>query len=180
MLNWIGGLLDRIVAVISAVIFAQAPLFMQQYTQQLMGRVSELQMQVNAMRHAAGLSGKTLEQMANKFIENPDIDVVRQGEFMLGTLERWQHLSNGLTVMQESSIWSRPFSFLYNLNGDTFSSTLQQFKIGLPLSAEGGVYALIGVAVGYGVFAFIRGLGRKIYRAGASVLKNPSTKLPQN
>lgn len=165
MLKWFGGLMDRIFAVVGAIILAQAPLFMQQYTQQLVSRESELRLQVGAMRHAASLSGKTLEQLAQKFIENSDADVARQGEIMLAMLSRWHNLSDALAAMQESSIWSRPLAFLYHLNTDAFSSTLHHFTIGLPLNMEGGVYALLGLAMGCLVFTFFKGLCRKISHA---------------
>lgn len=171
MLKWLGGLTDRVFAVVGAIIFAQAPLFMQQYTQQLIGREAELRLQVDAMRHAASLSGKTLEQLTQKFMANPDIDVVRQGEVMLSIVGRWHHLSDALTAMQESSLWGRPIAFIYHLNMDTFSSTFHNFKMGLPLNVEGGVYALLGIATGYLVFALFRGLWRKCSNACMRMLR---------
>lgn len=162
MLKWLIGLLDRAFAVIGAIVFAQAPLFMQEYTQQLIGRTAELRLQVNAMRQAAGFSGKTLEQLMQKFMENSDSDVVLQGEVMHAMVGRWHQLSEALTVMQDSSLWERPFAFLYHLNSDVFSSTFHQFSLGLPLNLEGGIYAVLGMACGYLVFAIIRGFFRKV------------------
>jgi Protein of unknown function (DUF2937) len=152
MFKWLTGLLDRAFSVIGALIFAQAPLFMQEYTQQLVGRTAELHMQVNAMRQAASLSNKSLEQLMQKFMENPDLDVVRQGEMMHALIGRWQQLSEALAAMQGSTLWGRPFAFLFHLNGDAFSSTFQHFRLGLPLNAEGGIYALLGMACGYLLF----------------------------
>ena len=162
MFRWLGGLMDRSFAVIGAIVFAQAPLFMQQYSQQLFGRTAELKLQVDAMRHAASLSGKTLEQLTQKFMENPDADVALQGEVMFSMVSRWQHLSEGLAALQESSLWGRPFTFIYHLNSETFSSTLNQFKMGLPLNLEGGAYALLGIAIGYGIFTIFKSIFRKM------------------
>lgn len=156
MIRWIAGLMDRCFAVVGAIVFAQVPLFMQQYIQQLIGRTSELSLQVEGMRHAASLSGKTLEQLTKKFIESADLDVARQGELMLAIVKRWRNVSDALSAMKNSSVWSRPFAFLYHLDTDAFSSSFDHFKIGLPLNLEGGVYALAGVAAGYLVFAFLR------------------------
>lgn len=159
MLQWVGGLIDRLCAAIGAILAAQAPLFMQQYTQQLVGRQAELQLQIDAMRRNAALSGKSLEQLAQKFMASADMDVVRQGEVMFGTVDRWHHFSHALSAMQESSIWTKPFVFLYHLNGDVFSSTLHRFHMGLPLTVEGGAYALLGVACGYACFALLKAVG---------------------
>lgn len=162
MLKWLGGLLDRSFAVAGAVVFAQAPLFMQQYTQQMIGRVAELNLQMDAMRKSAGLSGKTIEQLSQKFVENSDPDIMRQGEIMLATVGRWHTITDGLAAMQESSIWSRPSVFLYHLNSEAFFSTLHEFRMGLPLTMEGGAYALLGVMAGYFVFALLRNVFRQM------------------
>lgn len=162
MLRWIGGLMDRLCAAAGAVLVAQAPLFMQQYTQQLVARQAELQLQINILRRNAALSGKTLEQLAQKFMANPDLDIARQGEMMLSTFDRWHHLSKASIAMHDASIWSKPFVFLYYLNGDVCASTWQRYTIGLPLTVEGGVYALFGVACGYALFALLRTFARKV------------------
>lgn len=162
MFKWIGGLMDRACAVVGAVVLAQAPLFMQQYSQQMVGRTAELKLQVDGMRQAAALSGKTLQQLTQKFMENPDPDVFRQGELMSATIARWHDLSQSLTALQESSIWGRPFAFVYHLNFDVFYDTFHQFKMGLPLNMEGGIYALIGMMVGYLTFSFFKKILLKI------------------
>lgn len=172
MLNWVGGLFDRICAVIGAVICAQAPLFMQQYAQQLIGREAELRRQVDAMRQAAGVSGKTLEQLIAKFGANPDSDIVLQGQLMQNLVDRWHSFTDALLAMQNSSVFERPFVFLANLNIDTFKSTLQNFAIGIPLTPEGGVYAVIGIVIGYSVFSTLRKLMRALLIACHLVKRN--------
>ncbi|HEV8053032.1 MAG TPA: DUF2937 family protein [Parachlamydiaceae bacterium] len=176
MLKWLGGLLDRSFAVVGAIVFAQAPLFMQQYTQQMVGRAAELSLQVDALRKSAGISGKTIEQLSQKFIENSDPDIMRQGELMLATIGRWHSITDGLTAMQESSIWSRPAAFIYHLNTEAFSSTLHQFKMGLPFNMEGGAYALLGVVAGYLIFAIFRNILRQINNLGMRMLQRSPQK----
>jgi hypothetical protein len=156
MLQWIPGIIDRLCAAVGAIAAVQAPLFMQQYVQQLVGRQAELQLQVEAMRRNAALSGKSLEQLIQKFISSGDMDVVRQGEVLSAIVDRWHHLSDALVAMQGSTIWTQPFIFLYHLNADVFSSTWHRFHMGLPLTLEGGVYALVGVGCGYAVFALFK------------------------
>lgn len=160
MLKWVGGLMDRLCAAAGAVLFAQAPLFMQQYTQQLIGRQAELKWQVDLMQRAAAASGKTLDAYINKFTMSGDSDFIMQGETMQALVQRWHQLTDALAGMQDSTLWSRPFTFLYHLNGDVFSSTLVNFNPGLPINLEGGVYALAGLLTGYYVFAALRGLFR--------------------
>ena len=165
LLKWIAGLMDRAFAVLGAVIFAQAPLFMQQYTQQLIGREAELKLQVEGMRNAAAISGKTLESFIKKFIDSGDTDFALQGEAMQAMIARWHHLSDALSAMQHSNLWSRPFAFIYHLNGDAFSSTLSNFHAGLPITIEGAVYALVGIGAGYLVFSLFRKIFVAVWNA---------------
>lgn len=163
MLKWIGGLMDRAFAVFGAILFAQMPLFMQQYTQQLIGRDAELKLQVDGMQNAAAVSGKTLEAFIRKFAESGDVDFISQGEAMQAMVARWHNLSDALAAMQNSNLWSRPFAFIYHLNGDAFGSTLANFQAGLPINLEGGAYALVGILFGYFVFATLRKIARTVF-----------------
>lgn len=158
MLKWISGLLDRICAVAGALLFSQLPLFMQQYTQQLSGHVAELRLQVNAIQQAATHSSKTLEQFIQKFVESNDPDFVRQGDIMLAMVNRWYQFSDAYTALQESSVFTRPFNFLYHLNWDIAAGTWNIYTFGIPFNLEGLIFALIGIVVGYIIYYGIRKL----------------------
>lgn len=156
MLKCVGALFDRACAVIGAVVFAQLPLFISQYQHQLTGREAELRLQVDAMRQAAGLSGKTLVQFIKKFTSNSDADFILQGELMQSMVDRWHSLNEALSSLQGSTVIGRPFNFLMHLNAEAFSSTFKNYTFGLPLTIEGGIYALFGMVVGYLFFSGIR------------------------
>jgi Protein of unknown function (DUF2937) len=156
MLNWIGKLIDRTFVVIGALIFSQAPLYMQQYTQQLSGHVAELNIQVDAMKKTAQQADKTLEQFIQKFLASGDADFRMQGELMQGMIERWNHLTEGLLAMQSTGLWQRPYVFAKYFNWDIAASTFQHYKIGIPLTIEGLIYALAGMLLGYAFFLLIR------------------------
>lgn len=168
MLRLLGGLMDRVCAAAGALLFSQAPLFMQQYTQQLVGREAELRLQMNGMQQTAAISGKTLEQLIQKFIDSPDSDFHRQGEMMQSLVSRWHHLSDALLAMQTSSTWTRPFEFFYYLDLDVARSTVKSFAFGLSFSSEGMTYALIGLMAGYLAFSVLRKLwqisARRLFR----------------
>jgi len=155
MMKWFTGFLDRCCALAGVVLCSQIPVFITQYTQQLVGRAAEIKLQVDAMRQSAGFSGKTLEQLIQKFLGSPDLDITRQGELMLSTVQRNEALTQALTDLHNSSVWSRPFEFLFHLDRGVFDSTFREFQWGLPLNLEGGIYALVGMGVGYLFFSII-------------------------
>lgn len=164
MLKWLGAIFDRVCAVICALICVQFPLFVTQYTQQLTGRESELHLQVNEMRRAANFSNKTLEEFVKKFLNSLDADFVLQGEIMQSMLNRWKTIVDGLSALQNSSIPGRPFVFFTHLDGETFRSTFQHYTFGLPITWEGGFYAIIGIVIGYFLCSSVRNIFNRIFR----------------
>lgn len=156
MIKWMGGIFDRIFAVGGAFILSQAPLFMQQYKQQLVGHVAELQTQIALMQNAAILSGKTLPQLVDKFLSSQDPDFIRQGELMTLLVSRWENFSSAYTALNDASIWTRPFVFIKHLNLDIFKSTFHSFDLGIALNFEGLCYGLAGIGLGYLIFFIIK------------------------
>lgn len=164
MFQWFGGFVDRIFSVIGAFLFAQIPIFMQQYHQQLMARVAELSKIVRKMEDAAQLSGKTLDQYLSKFLENGDLDISRHGQLIHELVLRWQKLSHTATILKESSPFTRPLVYLSQLDIEIAQTTYQGYEFGIPLTIEGGLYALIGLSVGYCVYTCCQKLATFISR----------------
>lgn len=178
MLKWISGLLDRIFAAAGAVLFSQCPLFIQQYIQQLSGHATELRLQVNAIQQAATHSGKTLEQFIQKFVDSGDVDFVRQGDIMLAMVSRWYNFSDAYSALQNSSVFSRPFVFVFHFNWDIAKSTWHNFIFGLPFNLEGLIFALMGILFGYLFYFGLRRLFLGIWSAIKSFFKRqPADKM---
>lgn len=175
MLSWIGGLMDRIFAAAGGLLFLQVPLYMKQYVQQLSGHAAELRFQVDAMRQAATNSGKTLEQFIQKFTESNDVDFVRQGDIMSAMVNRWYHVTDALSALNDSSVFTRPFVFIRHINWDIIKSTWSQYVFGLPLNLEGLVYAVLGIIFGFLVFYVIR----KFFIAFWLMIKSPFVRKPK-
>ncbi len=146
------NLLDRLCVVLGAFVGSQIPEFMQQYTQRLAGHVDELNHLLDQLRQVATYSNKTLEQYIEKFISNADLDFSRQGEFMQGVVNRWQELHQALNHLMQSSIWSRPYIFIKDLQYDIAQSTLTSFQPGINLSAEGLCYTGAGILISLALY----------------------------
>ncbi len=174
MFKWIVRWIDRIFAVVGALVFAQAPLFIQQYTQQLSGHISELSWQVNKIALAAQNSGKTVEQFIGKFVSNGDADIAQQGTMMQTIISRYELFQNGLSSLNEASLVTKPLVFIHYLDFDIAKSTFHIFKPGIPMTLEGLIYAFIGLVLGYG---FFYGLCKVL--GGFFYLFKPKSKPPQ-
>lgn len=163
MFRWLVKLIDRCFSVAGAVIFAQAPQFYEQYQQRLEGHLSELKLQMNFMNEAAEQSGKSLQEYIDKFLSSTDVDFSRQGILLQKMSDRYQEMNQSLDSLHDTTPWTRPFVFLSNLEGSVAEGVVENFKIGIPLSLEGLVYALVGVIFGFSIFYLIAGIFRAIF-----------------
>jgi hypothetical protein len=169
--RWISSILDRIFALLGALLFSQFPFFIQQYTQQLAGHVAELQWQIGALAQLASQSGKSLEQYIQKFSNSIDPDFSLQGHFMQGLVQRFDRLSEGLQALQQATVWERPFIFIQYFHQSIASATYENFKPGLAFTVESAAYLLCGLLVGYLLYQLLcKGLTlilSPLYRLGA-------------
>lgn len=172
MTSWFTGLFDRIFAVIGALTCAQAPMFIQQYTQQLSGRVAELKLQTSAIAGAAAQTHKSVTQYIQRFIDSGDHDFMLQGELMQKMTLRYDNLSEALEVLNTTNIWLKPFVFMRNFSWDIAQSTFHNFQFGIPFTVEGMLYALAGIGLGYGTFAIVGSFCRKFYGIVTDLFKS--------
>lgn len=154
--KWFTGILDRIFAVASALCFAQLPLFMQQYQQQLYGHIAELKVQVDAMQRVASATGKSLPEYISRFTSSGDPDFMGQGQLMGEMVERTFSLSEASQSLSSATVFQKPFVFFSHVNWDIASSTFSNFQIGVPVSVEGLIYGFVGIIFGYFFFQTLR------------------------
>ncbi len=146
MFRFLGGVVERVVIVVSALAFSQLPLYMQQYEQQLIGRIDELKLQMDAFTKAA--NGYSLDVYIEKFTSHSDPFFANHGKLLIALTERYNTLKSSYVSLESASVFSKPFLFLTHVKADIASSTWSHFDLGLPLTSEGAVYALIGVLIG--------------------------------
>lgn len=146
------GLLDRVLCVAGAVLFSQAPEFMQQYLQRLGGHLDEARFQLAQFQRAAAQSGLTLERLISQTTANSDPAVARLGGVMTDAVQRADALAQAQDAILHASLWTRPFVFLRHMDSDIARATWTIFRPAVPTTAEGLVYALVGVAVLLGLY----------------------------
>lgn len=149
MFRFISSVAERSGIVVCALLSAQMPLFMQHYEQQLVGRIAELKMQVEAIQTIA--NGRALDAYISKFITNQDPDISKHGELIQELIHRYYTLSDAYTNLQNATPLSKPFVFFTHLKSDIAFSTWNHFSFGLPLNLEGCCYALAGIIIGMGI-----------------------------
>jgi hypothetical protein len=148
------GLLDRVLCVVGAVAFSQVPEFIQQYLQRLGGRLDEARRQLDQFRTAAEQSGLTLGQLTARAAADPDPAIGRLGSLAGQAAERVDSLAAAEAAIRHASIFARPFVFIRHLDPEIARATAAIFRPAVPTTAEGLVYALVGIAVALGAYHF--------------------------
>jgi Protein of unknown function (DUF2937) len=157
-------LLDRVLCVLGAVLFAQAPEFMQQYLQRLGGRLDEARRLLGQLGEVASRSGLTVDQLASQASSNPDPALARLGDVVGAASGRVASLASAQEALAHASALTRPFQFLAHFDPSIAGATLGDFRPAVPTTLEGLIYALIGTAAflaayHLGVKTLIRRLG---------------------
>lgn len=146
------ALIDRVLCVIGAVFFSQAPEFMQQYAQRLGGHLDEARRTLGQYEDIAHHAGITLDSYIARTNAAPDLAVAKLGGVMEGTVNRVAELTLASTSLHDASMFKRPFVFLRHLDTQIAQSTWAAYKPAVPTTAEGLVYALIGIGVFLGIY----------------------------
>ena len=140
-------LLDRALCVAGAVIFSQAPEFMQQYLQRLGGHLEEARRQLEQFKKVAAQSGLSLEQFIAQTNANADHAVAKLGGVMSEAGARVDHLETAQVAIQNASPLARPFVFLQHVDTEIARATWSIYQPAVPTTLEGALYALLGMAM---------------------------------
>ena len=160
------GLLDRLLCLVGAVVFAQAPEFFQQYLQRLGGRLDEARRQLEVFRDVASRSGLTLDGLAATAAASADPAVARLGGVVRDTGARVDSLATAEAAIRNASLFTRPFAFARHFDPAIARATLSVFRPALPTTLEGAAYALCGMLVLLAAYHWgVKSLVRRCRRA---------------
>jgi hypothetical protein len=141
------SLLDRVLCIAGAFVFSQAPEFAQQYLQRLGGHVDEARRALAQFQQTAAQSGLTLPDFIARTQANTDPAVAKLANVMASAVTRVETLEANQAAIQNASLWTRPLVLLRHGDPDIARATWSIFKPALPATAEGLVYAALGLAV---------------------------------
>ena len=145
LLTWLDGLVDRVLAVVGALLFSQAPEFFQQYLQRLGGHLDEARRTLAQFERTAAEAGLTLDRFITQTSTNYDLAVAKLAKVMADAVERVQHLDTAFTSLRDASVWTRPFAFLQHLDVTIARATWTDYKPAVPTTVEGFVYGATGM-----------------------------------
>jgi hypothetical protein len=158
-------LIDRILCVAGAVLFSQAPEFMQQYLQRLGGHLAEARRQLTQFEEIARQAGRTLQELTAQYATNADPAVIGMSRLIGETDTRVVLLSASEAALRDAPVWTRPFVFLRQLDWEIVRGTAGVYKPAVPTTLEGTLYALVGVIVILAIYhGVLAPLARRIWR----------------
>ncbi|HPC42833.1 MAG TPA: DUF2937 family protein [Spirochaetota bacterium] len=146
--RFVDSLLDRICAVLGALVFAQFPQYLAQYIQRLGGHVDEAARNMEKYREIAKDVGKSLYQYSQHLLNSKDPAVFKTGQKIAGDLERYNQLADALKELQNAPAYKKFFIFVRHVDFDIARGAWESFTPGLPVTLEGAAYAAVGIVVG--------------------------------
>ena len=144
-LKFLESIIDRIVAVIGAIIFFQIPTFIIQYKQRLGGHVDELARLTAQYKSTAANYGKTVEEYIGLLLNSGIDEIKSTGELMTGHMNRFNELSQALHNLSEASGITKLFVFFKSIDLDIFRGTYKDFVPGISFNLESIVYCIVGI-----------------------------------
>ena len=136
---------DRVLCVAGAVLFSQAPEFMQQYLQRLGGHLDEARRQLRQFNDVAAQAGLSLQQLIEQTRATAGQGVAKLADVMQEAEVRVASLETAQIAIQHASPLERPFVFLRHADHEIAQATWRIFQPAVPTTIEGALYALLGV-----------------------------------
>ncbi len=160
--SFIGGIGERVIAVIFAVAAAQFPIYYAAYSNTVAGVQLEAEARYLELRHEAALLQMEVAQFIRRHEDNADEVFRASGRIHRNTLQRYERFTAMNAVLRDAPAWRRPLVLAQNYDPALHAAT--RFEPGLPLTAEAAVYALCGVLLAW----LLTGLG------GAALRRAPA------
>lgn len=138
-----GGFLNRLLAVVMAVMAAQVPVYYGQYLQTLGGVRLEAEARYLELRREAAAVQLEVEDFVLRHERSPDRVFQASGRIHRSTLQRYQRFDASYRALSTADIWHKPL--LLARQFDPAIHAAVRFTPGLPLHPEGLGWALCGV-----------------------------------
>ena len=140
---------DRAAAVAGAVGCAQFPAFLTHYIQRLGGHVDEAKHNVEGWQQIADKTTRgDLDKMIEIYQGMEHEAVVEAGNKAAADVARYEGLEAALTELTNAGPFDKAFLFLKHVDTDIAYNTMANYTPNIPTTAEGLVYAGVGIILG--------------------------------
>jgi len=165
-LKAIDTLLDRISAVVGAILISQFPAFVSHYLQRLGGHVDEALSNVAgwksiANRIADGSLDKLLTMGNNA---SSEFGIEAAGKCAMD-IQRLRILEGALEAIQSASFWNKGLVFLRHMDTEIAQATMKTFVPNVPIDLESLLYAAFGMVLGVVLYFLLKLLCRTVFKA---------------
>lgn len=153
-MGWIANKLDSlagtIIAVVTGVTSLQVPAFMHAYLQRLGGHLDEARLGLAAIK--SGQVGSSIDE------------AVLRERLTIASQERVAYLETAQSAITDAGPFTKPVSFVAHMDNDIALATLHAFTPSLPLDVPSLVFAMVGIILGWLVWAAIKSPARLLRR----------------
>lgn len=144
--------------IVSGVGFSQFPEFSQQYLQRLGGAVEELATVVRDFDRSAATFGmsrhKALDEMnGSPFLQRRQADLRR-------TISRYEELNEAYSALRYAGPFTRFYDLHFMFDEKILAGTWEDYRPAVPLTMEGGLFAVFGALFGASAASLISKLFR--------------------
>ncbi len=128
---------------------SQLAAFMQQYTQNLAGRLAEARREVDGIIDRATRANMPVYAYLNAFVTASNPVFRREGQALRARIDRAGWLADSYNALETADLLEKPFVFVWYLDEDVAASTWHHFQPGIQLDRASLIYAGMGVAVAF-------------------------------
>jgi Protein of unknown function (DUF2937) len=154
-----------VIALLGALIFWQAPEFVQQYVQRLGGAVAELEGIVANFDEDSRRSGYDRSAALQLMTSNPERLIRDQAGRMHENILRLSRLRAHQEALKDDRALSRLGAFVVNADAFLIRQTLDSYKPALSMTFEGLIFAALGFLVSYLLMIIVGSMFRRTMEA---------------
>ncbi|WP_162932302.1 DUF2937 family protein [Solimonas sp. K1W22B-7] len=145
--RFLGGISERVLAVLFAVTAAQFPVYYLAYENTLAGVQLEAGARYQELLREATQLHLEVEDFIRRHEDNADAVFQASGRIHRSTLERYRRYTAMQEALRAAPAWERPLALARNFDPALHGAL--HFQPGLPLTLEAGAYALAGVLLAW-------------------------------
>ena len=156
--RFLNGLVDRVIAVLGVVSFAQFPQFFAQYLQRLGGHLAEAQFMLVRYELTAEYFNMTLEEYIATHLQSGNEIFTSSGQLIVALVDRIKALENSFLALNNAPVYSRWWVFLQEYDLEVAKKPGLFLRQGSPPTTEGLIYGACGLVVAWAVYNVVKAL----------------------